>query len=53
MEVSCVTDWNTVAQNTGGSACYILFELAARSWITITFVPAGTKVGLMLGGFLG
>merc|ERR1712137_133157 len=41
---SLESDWNTIVQKADNRAAYILVELAPRQWITITFLPAGTKI---------
>jgi hypothetical protein len=42
----CVgVDWNAIAGAVGNEAAYILVRTGdERSWITITYVPSGTKV---------
>lgn len=37
-------DWNTIAQKADNRAGYILVQTEPRKWLTITFVPQGTKV---------
>jgi len=38
-------DWNTIAAAVGDVAAYILIRTGdEKSWVTITYVPSGTKV---------
>jgi len=41
---SLEADWNTIAQKADNRAGYILVQTEPRKWLTITFVPQGTKI---------
>mmetsp|Transcript_131765 Transcript_131765/g.196340 ORF Transcript_131765/g.196340 Transcript_131765/m.196340 type:complete len:362 (-) Transcript_131765:55-1140(-) len=38
------SDWATIASNANNRAGYILVQVETNKWITITFVPQGTKI---------
>lgn len=41
---SLESDWSTIAQNAKNKAGYILVQVEPSKYLTITFVPAGTKI---------
>jgi len=41
---SLETDWMTIASKADNRAGYILVQVEPSKWLTITFVPAGTKI---------
>ena len=39
-----LVDWHAIVDKAANRAGYVLVQVEPKKWLTITFVPAGTKV---------